>query len=113
MVRFGRNKLGCCGTVRKYKNTLKAYGGVDGQCPYMGHAIASSVCLPKEHFETAWNTPQGRQQTRTNRHRYCTLLVKNQFLDWNMAIFLVTLILAPQSIVRIIFTACLVNLLKA
>jgi hypothetical protein len=49
MVWFRRNRVCCFGALRKVHKETKSYSGTSGQCPYMGHAIVSSVCLLKEH----------------------------------------------------------------
>jgi hypothetical protein len=96
MVRFERNKVYCSGTVRKVHKEAESlrWGGVGGQCPYLGHAIASSVCLPMEHSKGRGALPMDNRkhaQTVTD----IVLCLLNKLLDWNMAVFLVTLILAP------------------
>jgi hypothetical protein len=55
----------------------------------MGHAIASSVCIPKEHSKGRGALPKDNRkhaQTVTD----IVLYLLNQLLDWNMAVFLVT-----------------------
>jgi len=51
----------------------------------MGHAIASSVCLPKEHSKGRGALPKDNRkhaQTVTD----IVLCLLNQLLDWNMAV---------------------------